>query len=127
MPDKKILVVDDEPDFLEMIKMRLEVSGYQVITASNGQEALNKVELDQPDAVLLDIRLPGGIDGLEVLKRIRKRNKNLPVFILTSYTNREIFSLGKKFNAFGFIIKTNDLKKEIGTIESALRIAERHR
>ncbi len=123
---KKILVVDDEIEFLEMIKMRLEANNYNVITAIDGKDALDKVKSEKPDAVLLDVLMPG-IDGIDVLRRIRKENANLPIFIITAFSNEERFKLANKFNASGFILKTNDLQGEIQNITSALGIAERYK
>lgn len=119
---KTILVVDDEPDFLEMMRMRLESDGYGVITAENGEKALESIKNNKPDAVLLDILMPG-MDGIDVLKAIRKHDKKLPVFILTAFSNEERFKLANRFNASGFIVKTRDLKTELGNVEAALNIA----
>jgi len=125
MEKKKILVVDDEPDFLEMIKIRLEASDYEVITASSGKEALIKIKRDKPDAVLLDVLMPG-LDGIETLKRIRKEDKKLPVFIITAFSSEERFKLANKLNASGFIVKTTDLKKEVDNITGLLNIANKY-
>ena len=122
---KKILVVDDEPDFLQVITMRLQANNYEVITAFNGKEALAKIKKEKPAAVLLDILMPK-LNGLETLKRIRKINKKLPVYILTAFSNEERFKLAKKFNASGFIVKTSSLKKEIENITSVLRLADKY-
>jgi len=124
MGNKKILVVDDEPDFLKMIKIRLEANDYNVIVASNGKEALEQIKSVIPDAVLLDILMPG-IDGLEVLKRIRKTNPNLPVFIITAFSNEERFESAKKLNASGFIVKTGDLQREVENITNVLRLSDK--
>lgn len=123
---KKILVVDDEPDFLKMIKIRLESNNFEVITCIDGKDALLKVKSFQPDAVLLDILMPG-LDGLEVLKRIRKINKELPVFIITAFSNEERFDLAKKLDASGFIVKTGDLGREIENITTILNISDKFR
>ena len=136
MEKKKILVVDDEPDFLKMIKIRLEASQYDVILSKNGEDALKKIKSEKPNAVLLDILMPG-LDGLEVLRKIRKTNKVLPVFIITAFSTEERFELAKNLNASGFIVKTVDLKKEVETLgdkyksiqgealQSNVRISER--
>lgn len=124
MEKKKILVVDDERDFVDMVKLRLESENFEVIVAYDGEEALDKVEKDHPDAVLLDIMMPN-LDGLAVLKRIRKKDKNLPVYMLTAFSNEERFKVADKFNASGFIVKTGDLKKEIDNINIALNIADK--
>jgi len=122
MDRKKILVVDDELEFLNMIKLRLEANDYEVMVASDGKEALDKIKKHKPDAVLLDILLPG-MNGLEVLKKIRSDNKKLPVFIITAFSSAERFELANKFNASGFIVKTEDLKKEVENITNSIRIA----
>ena len=124
MDRKKILVVDDELEFLNMIKLRLEANDYEVITATDGKDALDKVKKHKPDAVLLDILLPG-MNGLEVLKKIRSGNKNLPVFIITAFSSAERFELANKFNASGFIVKTEDLKKEVDNITNSIRLADK--
>jgi len=71
MENKKILIVDDEPDFLKMIKIRLEADGYKTIVCDNGKDALDILKKDKPDVVLLDILMPG-LDGLGVLKKNKK-------------------------------------------------------
>ena len=123
MAKSKILVVDDEIDFLEMIRLRLEANNYQVITAMDGNEALGKFKTEKPVAVLLDILMPG-MDGIDVLKKIRKENGKVPIFIITAFSNEERFKLANKFNASGFIVKTSDLQREIQNITTAIGIAE---
>jgi len=126
MDKKKILVVDDEPDFLNLIKIRLEASDYDVITALDGISALDKVKSDNPDAVLLDIQMPG-MDGLEVLKRIRQVDNTLPVFMITAFSSDERFKLANKLNASGFIVKTSNLKEEIERITGILRLSDNYK
>ena len=123
MAKYKILVVDDEIDFLEMLRLRLEANNYSVVTAMDGNEALEKFKSEKPAAVLLDILMPG-MDGIGVLKRIRKEDSKIPVFIITAFSNEERFKIANKFNASGFIVKTNDLQREIQNITAAIGIAE---
>lgn len=123
---KKILAVDDEIEFLEMLRVRLEASGYDVVTATDGETALEKIEKDRPDAVLLDVLMPR-IDGLDVLKKIRKADKDLPVYIITAFSNEERFKVANKIGASGFIVKTADLRKEIGNITAALNLADKYK
>lgn len=124
MAKRKILIVDDEPDFLAVMRTRLEANDYEVTTAANGEDALKHIKNDRPDAVLLDILMPG-IDGLEVLKRIRKMDERLPVYIITAFSTDERFKLANKFGASGFIVKTDDLAKEVDNITSALDMSTR--
>ena len=123
MAKRKILVVDDEIDFLEMIRLRLEANNYSIITAMDGNEAVEKFKTEKPAAVLLDILMPG-MNGLDVLKKIRQTDSKIPVFIITAFSNEERFKLANKFNASGFIVKTNDLQREIQNITAAIGISE---
>ncbi len=85
----KIMVVDDEPDLLEVVKLILESDGYQVVTANSGQEALSIIEKEMPDLVLLDIIMPK-MDGWEVFSRIKgnPRTHDIPVIMLTAKDQR---------------------------------------
>jgi DNA-binding NtrC family response regulator len=117
MAKKKILVIDDEPDFLTLFKIRLEANNFSVVTASGGEEGLEKIKSDLPDAVFLDILMPE-MDGLVVLKAIREQYPALPVFMITVFSavdkfDQERFKVAKSLNATGFIFKTRDLDEEI--------------
>jgi len=127
---KKILVVDDEPDFLKLIEVRLEANNYEVATASNGKAGLEAISSYKPDAVLLDILMPE-MDGLEVLKEIRKNNKNLPVFMITVFStddefDQKRFKLAKSMGATGFIFKTRDLDSEIKNVTTLLEVIDKN-
>lgn len=126
MGKKKILLVDDEIDFLQLLKARLEANDYKVVTAMNGKDALQKAKSEKPDALILDVMMPE-INGLEVLKTIRKDDQKLPVFIITAFSNEERFKAANQFNASGFILKTGDLQAEINNINSVLGIAQKYK
>ena len=126
MEKLKVLIVDDEPEFVELVKMRLESSGYDVITAPDGKAGLAQIKTGAPDAVLLDIFMPG-IDGLEVLKKIRRHNKVLPVFIVTAFSNEDRFEKARKYNVSRFIVKTSDLKKEVVNIANAISVSRMYK
>jgi two-component system, OmpR family, response regulator VicR len=81
----KIMVVDDEPDVVDLVKLVLESDGFSVVTAYSGKEALEKIDREMPDLVLLDIMMPQ-MDGWEVYSRIRAnpRTKDIPVAMLTA-------------------------------------------
>lgn len=121
---KAILVVDDEIEFLKMIRLRLEANDYEVVTAINGEQAMEKIKNYKLDAVLLDIMLPD-MNGIDILKMIRKKDKNLPVFMITAFSSPERFAMANKFNASGFIVKTDDLQVEVNNITSAIRLADK--
>ena len=123
---KKILVVDDEPDFLEVIRVRLEANECAVVTVTNGDDALKKIKDGKIDVVLLDILMPG-MDGLEVLKKIRKRDKDLPVYIITAFSTEERFKMANKFGASGFIVKTDDLRDQLKRISSVIDMSDKYR
>ncbi|GEM_PF-669161 len=123
---KLVLVVDDEPKFLETIQRRLEDEGYNVATACNGNEALKKIAELKPDAVLLDVMMPE-LDGFNTLKKIRESDKTLPVFIITVLSDKESFEMSQKLDASGYMVKTEDLKKQLKNITGALNIRRRYR
>lgn len=123
---KRILLVDDEPDFVELIRHRLQINGYEVTAAPDGKEALEMLKKEKFDAVLLDILMPQ-MDGLTTLKMIRRRNKDLPVFMLTAHSDDERFKQANQSGASGFIMKTADLQKEISNITGILRISDKYK
>ena len=126
MEKKKVLLVDDDPAFLKAIKARLEANSYDVITAPNGKEGLEKIKKNNPDAVLLDIMMPE-IDGLSILRQIRSQDPHLPVFMLTAYSSDEMKKIERELNASGLIMKTGDMADEIQKISTAIDMAVKFR
>ena len=80
---KKVLVVDDEPDTLELVKLVLESGGFEAILANNGKEALAQIATVRPDLVLLDIMMPD-MDGWDVFRKMKERDPGIPIAILTA-------------------------------------------
>jgi CheY-like chemotaxis protein len=97
----KILLVDDEPDIIEVIQDRLEAYGCTVTTAGTGLEALKKLSLQKFDGVFLDVKMPE-MGGIEALEEIRKKDEKIPVIIITSSSSREaaIEALAKGANEY---------------------------
>ena len=80
---KKVLVVDDEPDTLELVKLVLESAGFKTLLATSGKEALKLAEASKPDLVLLDIMMPD-MDGWEVFRKLKEKDPAIPIAILTA-------------------------------------------
>ncbi|MDF1590887.1 MAG: sigma-54 dependent transcriptional regulator [Desulfobacterales bacterium] len=124
-----VLIVDDEPSILHSLSGLLADEGFEVLTASNGYEALKVISSDSPDLVLLDIWMPG-IDGIETLKEIKKDNPNIQVVMITGHGTIETAVEATKLGAFGFIEKPLSIDKVIVSINNALnfrRLEEENR
>lgn len=94
---KKILAVDDEKHIVRLVQVNLEREGYTVITASNGQEALDHVAADRPDLIVMDVMMPQ-MDGLTALKRLKEdeATATIPVIMLTAKAqDADVFGAGK--------------------------------
>lgn len=109
-----ILIVDDDTFFLDMYSMRFKTAGYEVATASNGKDALDKLQTIIPDIILLDLTMPV-MDGFETLKQIQKedRLKKAKVIMLTNKGEPEDITLCDKYGAIGYIIKANSTPTEV--------------
>jgi two-component system, chemotaxis family, chemotaxis protein CheY len=115
--EKKILVVDDSAFMRKVLTDILRVAGFEnVIEAENGKQALEKVESEKPDLVLLDIIMPE-IDGIEVLKQLQGRTKSM---IISAIGQDEIMKEAKQYGALGFIVKPFDNEKVIEEISKVI-------
>lgn len=106
-----ILVVDDEQEFLELMTNRLQKRGFTVNIAPNGEQALERVAEEDFDAMVLDVKMPG-IDGIEVLRRVKRMRPNLPVLLLTGHASIEAAMTGVETGAVDYLLKPvpiNDL------------------
>ena len=121
MEKKKILVVDDEPDLVDFVRIRLEANNYQVVAASDGEEALSVFAKEKPDLVLLDILMPK-IDGFKVCQMLKKdlANANIPVIMLTVKDRTEDIKLAKQIGADGYILKPFDADTLLNNIKDQL-------
>jgi CheY-like chemotaxis protein len=113
---KKILIVDDETEFAEMIQMRLEANGYAVECAADGPSAVQKAAA-HPDLILLDVMMPG-MDGFEVLRQLRRDNgtRAIPVVMLTAKGEFKTITAAQQAGAQDYLIKpceTQELLKLI--------------
>ena len=119
MKKAKILVVDDEERILQTMKGSLEDEDYEVLTAKDGQEAIDKVRLENPDLIFLDIWLPG-MDGMETLKSIKEYNSNLDVVMMTGHGTINASIQAIKFGAFDFLEKPLSLDNILSVVNSSL-------
>jgi EAL domain-containing protein (putative c-di-GMP-specific phosphodiesterase class I)/CheY-like chemotaxis protein len=122
MSEAKILVVDDEPDALEMLKFRLDKEKFQVITASQGIEALERAAREQPSLILLDVLMPG-LSGYEVCQRLKAREetKAIPIIMLTVRAETESKIEALNMGADDYITKPFEIKELVARIRVALR------
>jgi len=106
MAKKRILLVDDEHELVEMVKMRLEAYDYEVITAFDGQEALDKAKLEKPDLIILDIMLPK-MDGYKVCRMLKfdEKFRKIPIIMFTARAQMTDKELGEQVGADEYIIK----------------------
>ncbi|MCU0651882.1 MAG: response regulator [Candidatus Omnitrophica bacterium] len=106
MAKKRILLVDDEKDLVEMVKMRLEASGYEIIPAYDGQEGLEKARKEIPDLIILDIMLPK-MDGYKVCRLLKfdEKYKKIPIIMFSARAQESDQSTGKEVGADGYIVK----------------------
>ncbi len=117
--DARVLLVDDEAPFLQALSRRLAKRGYEVLTASDGQEALESLDKD-PDieVVVLDVKMPG-MDGLEALKAIKEKHPFVEVIMLTGHATFESGVAGMKLGALDYMMKPCDLEMLERKIEEA--------
>ena len=119
MANEKILVVDDDANICELLRLYLTKEGYQVTTAGDGEEGLEKFNQIKPDMVLLDVMMPR-MDGLEVCRRIRKAG-NTPVMMLTAKGETFDKVLGLELGADDYIVKPFDTKEVVARIKAIAR------
>lgn len=103
---KRILLVDDESDFVEVLRARLEDNNYEVIVAYDGEEGLERAERDSPDLVILDIMLPK-ISGFDVCRKLKidENFKNIPIIMLSAKFQPNDIKFGTAMGADGYVTK----------------------
>ena len=128
MQKLKVLLVDDEQEFVETLADRLKMRDLEATTARNGEEALSVVKREEPDVILLDLKMPG-IDGIEVLRRVKKAYPNVQVIMLTGHGSKKDEEAARRLGAFDYIKKPVDLDALVPRIKNAftrkLQILER--
>jgi DNA-binding NtrC family response regulator len=119
MTEKKILIIDDERNLRLLFQKHFGKRGYDVVTASDGKEGIEKLRNEHPDLVFLDLVMPE-MDGIETLTHIREIDKDVVVVILTGYPPMDTALKGNYLNIYDYMTKPFDLNKLEKTIEKAL-------
>src|SRR5437667_10438184 len=119
MPKSRILVIDDEVAIRDSLRMMLEYEGYDCVGAATGQDGLSLVEREAPDLVLLDVKMPG-MDGLEVLDRLRAMNDALPVVVISGHGTISTAVEATKKGAFDFVEKPFASERVLVILRNAL-------
>jgi len=119
MPDGvKVLVVDDEEEFVDALSQRLEVRGFTVLTAFNGDDALKTVREKPVDVVILDVLMPGK-DGIQTLTEIKQLKPLVEVIMLTGHATVQTGIEGMKQGAFDYLLKPTDTEDLVAKINKA--------
>ena len=121
MAAERILAVDDEPRYLEIIRFNLETAGYHVDVAASGEQALEAVAAEERDLIVLDLMLPG-IDGFEVCRRVRERS-TCPIIMLTAKGAEEDKVRGLRLGADDYVTKPFSAQELLARVEAVLRRA----
>jgi len=114
------LLIDDEPDILRVLSRSLKADGYEVVSAQNGTEAIAVFEKEKPDIVITDIKMPG-MDGIEVLKKVKDLNDDTEVIIITGHGDKDLAQQAFELNASEFFNKPLDTD----ALNAALKRAEK--
>jgi two-component system alkaline phosphatase synthesis response regulator PhoP len=128
MAFQTILVVDDEPQIVEVVQDYLKQDGYRVLTARDGQTALTLARHERPDLIVLDLMLPGGVDGLEVCRRLRQDPglADVPIIMLTARTEETDRLIGLELGADDYVTKPFSPREVVARVKAVLRRARRN-
>jgi two-component system, response regulator, stage 0 sporulation protein F len=121
MEGNTILIVDDEPNLLRAMNVRLKAAGYKVIAAMDGMQAVMMTHKHNPDLVILDIRMPGG-SGLTVLEKLKAslKTRRIPVIVASAFSDEDIMDKARLLGAAKFFRKPFEIDDLLKAIEEAL-------
>jgi DNA-binding NtrC family response regulator len=120
MKEFKVLMVDDEEDFVKTLAERMQMRDLDSDVALSGEQALQIVQNQIPDVMVLDLKMPG-IDGMEVLRRVRKAYPEVQVVILTGHGSEKDEAEARRLGAFAYLQKPVDIEKLIITLKNAYK------
>ncbi|MFA5356655.1 MAG: response regulator [Candidatus Omnitrophota bacterium] len=116
----KVLIVDDEADFRQMMKFWLQARGYSVIEAGEGKAAVDTVRQENPDVIFMDLRMPV-MDGAEAIKNIRDFDKDVPIIMISAYVTDPKIKDIMPYDISGIFYKGKDFQDGLTLLEAALR------
>ncbi|RYF14886.1 MAG: response regulator [Comamonadaceae bacterium] len=122
-PAARLLVVDDDADMLRLLSMRLQAAGYRVSAAASAEAALAQLELERPQLVISDVRLPG-LDGLALFDEVHRRHPSLPVILLTAHGTIPDAVEATRRGVFTYLTKPYDSKELLERISQALALVQ---
>ena len=122
MPQRRILVVDDDTDLLQLLSMRLASAGYDVETADSAEAAINRIDISRPHLVITDMRMQG-MDGMALFEHIHKKFPTLPVIMLTAHGTIPDAVNATQRGLFGYLTKPFDGKVLLGHVANALKLS----
>ena len=117
---KKILVVDDEPNIVDILRFNLQWEGYEVLAAYDGQEGLDKARSEGPDLILLDVMLPEK-DGFQVCEELRKTDKLTPIIMLTAREEERDRVMGLELGADDYVVKPFSVRELLARVRTNIR------
>jgi DNA-binding response OmpR family regulator len=120
MKKMRVLLVDDEQEFVETMADRLKMRDLEASVAYDGEEALSAVKEGEPDVIVLDLKMPG-IDGIEVLRRVKKAYPKVEVIILTGHGTEKDEEVARSLGAFDYVTKPVDLDNLVPRIKGAFK------
>ncbi len=120
MENIKILLIDDEPDFTQPLAFWLESKGYTVSATADAMAGIKIIKDENPDIVFLDLNMPV-LNGIEVLQKIRKFNKDIPVIIISAYADQDKIKIAERHGLSGVFYKGADYDQGLSLLQTVLR------
>lgn len=121
MSEMKLVLVDDEQTFVQTLSERLQMRNLKNETVYDGEQAINFVDEKEPDVIVLDLKMPG-IDGMEVLRRVKKKFPNIQVIILTGHGTDRDEEEARRIGVFDYLKKPVDIESLVTRIKAAYKM-----